>query len=599
MALNLPLPQSRVPNYAQAPELFPAATSTEPAPLDVVPVAPEVGTIPPSPFTVAPTGVTPPGVDPIAASYAAMSGGQPAPVVDPIMASYLEQNPNVDTTPLMPPTTPQATPPVEPTVMNATPQGTAGTGGQGTGGTSTGGGLLPVSEQRTGSMYPPGTEDNLKKAVDEQQKVMTNVKGIYERLDAETKPLFASLAAKSADLESFLDTDSEGYKAFAQKVNDVKTKMDAAHADLAEFQKTAAVDPARFYKDTPFLQHAMNGIAMLMEAKTAGAMIRAGLPPPTGLVMGRIDKAINDDIARQRAEITSKEAGMTNTVNRYRDNLKMLGDERAAEFKTRAEMLQQIGQTIQATKAKYDGELNTANLDKALADTEVNYVKATAEMNKWLVQQGFAAPAGPSKEQREAEERKKEKMVNVLGTEEEARTPDDAKQLKEKSATIHTIVDKLSMLKALRARAGAVDLAGFATEDAKTAQTLMGTAMMDLKEYWKAGALDAGLLTFLESVLSKPNAWTQVMDQYEALEDAVVNKYYHDLNQLVRPDGEPYEFVTVKNMLQGFSNKMMSSMDVDAMIKAKREAEKQSKKPAPALPPVKMGTQAGSFGFGK
>jgi hypothetical protein len=222
-----------------------------------------------------------------------------------------------------------------------------------------------------------------------------------------------------------------------------------------------------------------------------------------------------------------------------------------------------------------------------------------ANMHKAILNQTFTAPAGPSKEQRDAEERKKEKMVNVLGAEVEARTLDDAKQLKDKSANIHTIVDKLTRMKALRARAGAVDLAGVATEDAKTAQTLMGTVMMDLKEYWKAGALDAGLLTFLESVVSKPNAWTQVMDQYEALEDAVVNKYSHDLNQLVRPDGEPYEFVAVKNMLQGFSNEMMKSMDVDAMIKAKRGAEEQSKKPAPPLPPVKMGTQAGSFGFGK
>jgi len=570
MALNLPLPQSRTPNYAQAPELFPTTpgTSTEPAPLDLLPV-PAASAVPPSPFSAQPA-VT----DPIAASYAAMSGGQPAPVADPIIASYIEQNPNVDTTPLMPTTTPQATPAAEPepTMMNATPQGTADTGGQGTGGNSTGGSLLPASEQRSKTEYPKGTEYNLSKAVNEQQKVIMKVKDISERLDEDTKKLFTSLAAKSADLESFLDTESEGYKTFAQKVSDVKTKMDTAHADLAEFQKTAKIDPDRYYKDTPFLQHAMNSIGMLMEAQHAGNMIRAGLPPPTGLVMGRIDKAINDDIARQRAEISSKEAGMTNTINRYRDNLKMLGDERAAEFKTRAEMLQQIGQTIQATKAKYDGEFNTANLDKALADTEVNYAKTMAEMNKELVQQGFVAPTGPSKEQKELEEKRKEKMVNVLGSEIEARTADDAKALKDKNAKAETIMSTLGELKRLREYMSTPSYAGLPMADKNRAQTLSSALLMNLKDSWQMGAFDNGTQKFLNEVVPLPNGIAQVMARYEALEDMVASGYVSELNQRTVKTEKPYEFKAVKAGLQKFSNDM-----------AKKEPNlpKQSAEPAP------------------
>lgn len=589
MALNLPLPQSRVPNYAQTPELFPvpSAVSTEPAPLDVVPVAP-APSVPPSPFSV----VAPTEIDPIQASYAAMSAPPTAPV-DPVVASYVALNPNVDTTPTMPPTLTSApTAPAEPVVKSVPQQEVEGVpGNQGTGDSYRGVGLLPASEQRTGSMYPAGTEDNLRKAVDEQQKVMAAVKGIYERLDDESKPLFAKLAARSSDLESFLDPESEGYKAFAQKVNDVKSKMDTAHNDLAEFQKNAAVDPARFYKDTPFLQHAMNGIAMLMEAKTAGAMIRAGLPPPTGMIMSRIDKAINDDIARQKSEMASKEAGMTNTVNRYRDNLKMLGDERAAEFKTRAEMLQQIGTTIQATKAKFDGELNTANLDKALADTEANYVKATAEMGKWLVQQGFAAPTG-QKESPEQAIRRQEKKVNVLGSEVDARTPEDAKALKDKTIATESVLSTLGELRKLREKSDIRDWAGLPTEDRARANFLVSSLHMNLKNAWGMGAFDKGTQDFLKGSIPNMDALSHVLDTYEAVEDSVISGYVDDLNQRT---SNKYSLKSVRDtMLDQAKGKLEPRPGSKT-----GGGRPQPNQTPPPMPPVKMGTSAGSFGFGK
>jgi hypothetical protein len=335
----------------------------------------------------------------------------------------------------------------------------------------------------------------------------------------------------------------------------------------------------------------MNGIAMLMEAKTAGAMIRAGLPPPTGLVMGRIDKAINDDIARQRAEITSKEAGMTNTVNRYRDNLKMLGDERAAEFKTRAEMLQQIGQTIQATKAKYDGEMNTANLDKALADTEVNYAKTMAEMNKELVQQGFAAPVG-SKENDEQANRRQEKMVNVLGSEVEARTPDDAKVLKEKSSATETVLASLSELKKLRAKADIRDWAKLPTEDRARATFLVSSLHMNLKNAWGMGAFDQGTQDFLKDAVPNMDALSHVLDTYEAIEDAVVSGYVSDLNQRTK---NRYSLKAVRETLLDQTKDKLAPRP-GSTTGGGQQSRAQAK---PELPQVKMGTPAGSFGFGK
>jgi hypothetical protein len=560
MALNLPLPQSRVPNYAKEPEaLFPLPKSTEPEPLNINQAGP---------------------------SYV-NAAGEDIPLPKP----PLVKNPfAIDDTPApslgSQPTATQAgaTVPIEPTVMNVTPPAESATGPLEA---STGPGLLPVSEQRTGSMYAPGTEDALNEAVEGQKKAMENIKAINMRLDNETKPLFASLVARSEDLASFLDPNSDGYKAFVRKTEDVKNKMEAAHADLEEFQKTAAVDPAKYYKETPFIQHAVNVIAMLMEAKTAGAMIRAGLPAPTGMVMARIDKAINDDIARQRDAIRSKEAGMTNEINRYRDNLKLLGDERAAEYKTRAEMLHQIGTTINATKARYDNEFNTANLDKAAADVEANRVKALAEMGKTIMQQGFAAPVGKSISDEQLT-RKQEKMVNVLGSEVEARTPEDAKVLKEKSVATETVLANLSELKSLREKSNLADWAKLITEKRSRANFLIGSLHMNLKNTWGMGAFDAGTKEFLKDVVPNMDALSHVLDTYETIEDTVTSSYTDELNQRTR---NTYSLKSVRDLMFDRAKGKLTPRQESTTGGGSGE-------PAP-LPPPNLMTGGGSFGFGK
>jgi DNA-binding protein len=423
--------------------------------------------------------------------------------------------------------TPPAPPPSNEPVSEAggdsiaTTEGQAAQGQAGQGSVQTPS-LIPTAGRESGVEYAPGTEMSLSNAFDDTQEVTNDIKEIMKNADEETKKYFANIISRSVELESFLDPASEGFQTFKRNVSEAKNKIEMASQDLADFQKNAKVDPNRYYKETPFLNHAMNSVAMLFEGNTAAAMIRAGLPAPTGMVQQRIDRAISDDISRQKDEMRSKEAGMSNTINRYRDNLKLLGDERAAEYKTRAELYSQAVTTLNAVKAKFGPQVDVKNIEKLQADNEFNYQKSLAEMGKKMVETTFGLPVAPKTDT--------ELTIFIPGAPPganavKALTVEDAKDLKKKSEASLAIARNIKKLKDIRGNTGAWNFAGLPDEKQAEARTIVADLWMNLKDSYGMGAFDTGTQDFLKMTVPTPDALGHVMGRYEAILKTNAEKY--------------------------------------------------------------------------
>jgi hypothetical protein len=466
----------------------------------------------------------------------------------------------------------------QPTETITGTEGQAEQGGQGEQEEQSSPSMIETERKTSGAVYSDPAKDALDTAFAATDEVAKNTKKIYEEMDPEVQPIFTRLAAAASNVEMFLNKDGDEYKEFSRKISDVKDKMDASNKDLIEFQKTAAVDPDRYYKNTPFLKHAMNSIAMVMESQHAGNMIRAGLPPPTGLVRGRIDKAINDDIARQREAIRSKEAGMTNDVNRYRDNLKLLGDERSAEYKTKLEMVQMVQQTLDATKAKYAGRFNMAAMDKLSADNKLVEAKTKAELDKRHVETVMKPQTGQAITL-EQDKDNRGRTFTLFGQPTMALTAEEGAKMREKTQATESILTTLNELRKLRGSANAIDYAGLPTKEKARADMLLKSLHMQLKGAgaWAMGAFDNGTQKFLEDAVPDMTKLGQVSIKYEALEDDFINGYRNSLVQAT--GGVPFDFeYTRKQMLERASKGM--PMREDEMGTPRKPSLPKAKLPA-------------------
>lgn len=262
-------------------------------------------------------------------------------------------------------------------------------------------GLIPIKSEETRTKYADGTEEALfgeQGPYAQMQKVLAKKKQLDADLDAmtgkdpEIKKYYNKMLVGSTDLEALMDPNSPKFKEFADKITAVKGKLDTASKDLSEFQEKARVDPDRYWKTVPATTVAMNSLAMFMEGRTAGAAIRAGLTPPTGLVQAKIDKAIADDINRQKDEMRMGEAAKGNEINRYRDNLKMLGDERIAEVKTKLDYMTMVKGSLDQYMQKYKGQYDQLALDEISANLDMKKQLAMADFAKYAVRTESVRP---------------------------------------------------------------------------------------------------------------------------------------------------------------------------------------------------------------
>lgn len=214
------------------------------------------------------------------------------------------------------------------------------------------------------------------------------------------------VAATSMTVEEMINPDSDAARIFRGNVEKARAKLDAANEDLINFQKEARIDPKRYMKEMPGTERALNAMLVFMEGMAAAKAAGKGVAvPPVGLFESQINKAIEQDIQFQKQELESKKEGMANSVNRYKENLALLGNDRAAEIKTKLDYLSSINNTLNQLKQSAQGRLDVANLEEKIASNKIAIAQAKAELTKGVVDStiikkaAVAAPTGMSDEE--------------------------------------------------------------------------------------------------------------------------------------------------------------------------------------------------------
>ena len=353
---------------------------------------------------------------------------------------------------------------------------------------------------------------------------------------------FRGVAARTT-LEDILDPNSDGFKTFAKEMKDTAQKMQIARADLEDYQKKAKADPNRYWRETPALEHVFNGIAMLMEGNVAAAATRAGMSMPTGMVQQRIDKAIQDDLNRQKEEFKSGEAARENTINRFRDNMKILGDERAATIKTSLEFIDQSKGKIEMLMKdpKFQNQSDQLLLREQLLNLEEQAALKGIELKKTLMkEQTERKPLMPKPLSPEDIRKDNELNVMTLGIPNRVRSLDSAKEIREISGATETGVAAVRAMKQIREKMtmGLIPLSTGFSELRTLGDAIKRRIILSVKKTENLGTLDEGMVNFSDSMVPGSAEWGQTQTKLDALEKGFLLNYTSALNQHI--DGKQY-----------------------------------------------------------
>ena len=381
------------------------------------------------------------------------------------------------------------------------------------------------------SEYSSQIEEGQRKQIDAAQSVSTVMKSL-----SSDKPYQAQLTqqiARAAWLDKLTDPNSPEFDKFHKSFADAAGKIDQAQKDLADFQKNVKIDPDRYMNSQPSLSNALNSVAIFFERR-ANAYGSALGQAPSNMIQGRIDMAVQQDIQRQKEEMQGKQAGMTNDINRYRDNLKMLGDERQAELKTAADSYTMGAMYLNALKDSRIG----ATLDQAKIDSEVGKLveKAgltNADLHKNIVQNStndLLMANTPKPLSMEEQSKVDARKFNVGDTVLMARDPESAKNMREVSSAVSDLSAKIETMEALRARAGIPGYTGVGADIAR-AKALGIEIKMQLKKIYGLGVLSGPDLELLEKVSPNPASFGYNSAIYRAIQNSALSKYSSELKQ--------------------------------------------------------------------
>ena len=380
-----------------------------------------------------------------------------------------------------------------------------------------------IEDTQTQSQYSSQKTLYDKKDVNEFDSAISNVKRAQDGIssimksldnDPEIKKQIGKVAATSMSLEDMLDPNSENFKNFTETVSKAKAEMDKAEADLAEFQKEAKVDPDKYMREMPSTKKSMLAIAALLEGTGAIMAAQGGMMLPTGVISKQLQDGINRDIALQKDELASKEKGLATDANRYAKNLALLKDERAAELKTKADMLTASKMTLDNLRSKYQDQLNSAEADKIAAGLDMELAKTKLEMNKKLVSNSTQTitkktPLSTVDVKKQAEAQKalnelQETEVPLFGKHKvEAYSKDEAKGLREDLAAYEGIMGMLETMKQLESEEG---YAMYGTDAAALGNALSADFLLLKKNLEKLGVLSESDKGIIEDLLANPTS---------------------------------------------------------------------------------------------
>jgi hypothetical protein len=423
------------------------------------------------------------------------------------------------------------------------------------------------SETTQGSRTDWGPTDELDKANESMRKIAEDARALRQSVndDPEVIKYMNKQFLAGKRLESLMDPTSDEFKQFSTQVAQARSKIDSANKDLIDFQERAKVDPERYWKATPLLQHALNSVSMLMEGKKEAAFIRAGLPAPTGLVQARIDKAINDDIARQKDELKMGEAAKGNTVNRYRDNLKMLGDARTAEIKTRLDYQSMVKNTLETYMQKSQGKFDDLKMRELIAAQDIANAKAKLEMNKAVISStrqdntAYITPGQLTPDQQKRQDEIRTRTFNVGRVPLVAYNETSANALRTQAAATTNAIGYLDKLIEYRNSMGPEGYLKWISGGTAEANNLVISLQMALKKANGLGAMDAGTQKILSEQIPDVTAFGQVADKYAANRKSLLTQLTADINASVPPES----MVSAERL-----NKGITQFNIDSGITA-------------------------------
>ena len=416
-----------------------------------------------------------------------------------------------------------------------------------------------TSSNTSQTIYGKQDKANYEKAINNYRQAQDAIGGIMKKInnDPEIVKQVARIASTSLELQDMLDPNSENFKSFTNKVNEAKTNIEKAEQDLAEFQKEAKVDPNRYAHNMSNTGKAIKMIAKMLEGFGAAMALRGGVQIPTGMVSKQLQQSIDQDIALQKDELASKEKGLTTDVNRYSKNLALLKDERAAELKTKSDMLTVTKMSLDNLKAQYQGQMDEAEFQKVQSGLDLEIAKTNLEMNKRLVntsvnttvtkerRQGQGIDAGEIKKRADAEEAMKglsERDVPLFNKYKlEAYSKEEAKDLRDQMASYEGVMSMLETMKKLEAEYGNEML----PTDAKAlGDSLAADFLLLKKNLEKLGVLS------------------------EADKDIIT-----DLLKTPKKDWLKTARVTIENQLAQSTNKMASTLNSKTKVGENRVSE--------------------------
>ena len=392
------------------------------------------------------------------------------------------------------------------------------------------------SRQTTSTTINPKYIAQIEEGQRQQMQAAKDVATVMSALsiDRDYQKQMTKNLARASWLDRLTDPTSDEFQKFHQTFSEAAGKINQAQQDLIEFQKNAKVDPDRYLNSQPALSNALNSVAIFFENR-ANAYGSALGQMPTNMVKGRIDAAITQDIQRQKEEMQGKQAGLTNEVNRYRDNLRMLGDERQAELKTAADAYTVGVAYLNALKeSKIGASMDMAKANEFQGKLEEAAGGKMAELTKGVAQRkvdDLFKTNQPKQMSVEDQIRLSSLNFNVGDATLQARDPEAAKKMREAADGVHNVLSKVEAIKQLRDAAPVGRNTGFGDNIAK-ARSLAGQLQMDLRSAFSLGVMSDGDMEFLKTISPDPAefSWSTVA-KYDALGAAALSGFYSKAKQ--------------------------------------------------------------------
>ena len=325
----------------------------------------------------------------------------------------------------------------------------------------------------------------------------------------------SNLAQMNVKTQEQLIADLEAkHLAYKAEQDNLQKQSDALYDDVVN-QK---VDPGRFWSQKSTGDKIGSTIAIALSGIGNAISASAGISASNG-ALAIIEKNIDRDIEAQKENINSKN-------NLYRMNLQRLGDSRAAESATQAQMLTMATAQMSRNAAIVGTDMAKATRDEFKANAQIKI----AELNNQTI-----------KAQSEAKKVGGETFVPGVGRALDPMAAKEAREISGKTTAFLNILDDIQDFGAKTGRTLSPEARG--VMDSKIAELKSA-----YKEAKKLGTLDAGVERLFDQLIAKPTDifQTSAKARIKSLRDNTVKSAVTTMNQYMLDPADPSFFASMK-----------------------------------------------------